>query len=160
MSSSLAQMVLQFQEELKQRKPDPEAEHVQHLEEIRQLARDAIAAYSFYKQAEELWRQTALKVLTKAYEYGVQKIDVDGRPVTFRPPVKEEVDPELAEILRAKLSPEQWAECFDVKIVPKKRGLTRFVKMGGPIAELIESHIRKIPADPVPSLLEIGKLAS
>ena len=51
----------------------------------------------------------------------MERITVDGVPIKFKPETVEEIDVELANVLRSKLSKDQWEECFEEKIVPEAR---------------------------------------
>ena len=49
-------------------------------------------------------------------------------------------------VLRSKLSKDQWEECFEERSF--RRGINKFLKMGGPIADTIRAYIRSVPASP------------
>lgn len=152
--------MLQYQKETLTQRSDPLMEHQKKMQELEELARKAMMARAIYDQANEQWKTSALALLNKARELGVERITVDGVPIKFKPETVEEIDVELANVLRSKLSKDQWEECFEEKIVPKKRGINKFLKMGGPIADTIRAYIRSVPAKPVPSAVEFGKRES
>lgn len=125
--------------------------------EFQVLVARAVAARDKYLEAKEDQDAALLELLAYMRRHDISKAEYDGRPITAAPEYEVEYDPALADALKGVLSEKQWEQCFKVEIKPIKRGLNKYLRMNGSVADIIRAHQITQKANPKPSAITIGK---